>query len=246
VSAGGVVGRATAGGRADGSGGAYRWVYLWHWPIRAMHWLAAGSIVVLIATGFYIGRPYFMTGGEASEHFLMGRVRFAHFAAAAVLVGTAVVRVYWLFAGNRYERWPALFPVTRRSLRGLLEMGRYYLLLPGARHPHYLGHNPLQQLAYTALYATAALAVVTGFALYAQADPGGWWWRLTAWWLPWFPGGLRGVRLVHHASTWVFLVFIPLHVYLALRADVLDREGTASSILSGGRWVPAGQRFDDE
>jgi Ni/Fe-hydrogenase 1 B-type cytochrome subunit len=62
-------------------------VQLWHWPIRAMHWLAAGSIVVLIATGFYIGRPYFMTAGEASDHFLMGRMRFVHFVAAAVLVG---------------------------------------------------------------------------------------------------------------------------------------------------------------
>jgi Ni/Fe-hydrogenase b-type cytochrome subunit len=236
----------SAAGAAAGARGGSRWVYLWHWPIRAMHWLAAGSIVALIATGFYIGRPYFMTGGEASDHFLMGRMRFVHFVAAAVLVGTAVVRVYWLFAGNRYERWTALFPVTPKSIRGLFQMVGYYLMLPGARHPRYLGHNPLQQLSYTGIYVAAALAVVTGFALYAQAEPGGFIWRLTAWWLPFFPGGLRGVRLVHHVLTWVFLIFIPLHVYLALRADVMDREGTASSILSGGRWVPAGQRFEDE
>jgi Ni/Fe-hydrogenase b-type cytochrome subunit len=233
-------------GRLRRTTGDARWVYLWHWPIRAMHWLAAGSILVLIVTGFYIGRPYFMTGGEASDHFLMGRVRFVHFVAAAVLVGTAVVRLYWLFAGNRYERWSALFPVTPESVRGLFRMAGYYLMLPGARHPHYLGHNPLQQLAYTGIYASAALAVLTGFALYAQAEPGGWIWTLTAWWLPWFPGGLRGVRLVHHTTTWVLLIFIPLHVYLALRADVMDREGTTSSIFSGGRWVPAGQRFEDE
>lgn len=244
--AGTLGGAAAGGGRPLRPRVESRWVHLWHWPIRAMHWLAAGSILVLIVTGFYIGRPYFMTSGEASEHFLMGRVRLLHFVAAAVLVGTAVVRVYWLFAGNRYERWPALFPVSRKSVRGLFRMAAYYLMLPRSRRPHYLGHNPLQQLAYTAIYATAALVVLTGFALYAQAEPGGLVWRLTAWWLPWFPGGLRGVRLVHHASTWVFLVFIPLHVYLALRADVMDREGTTSSIFSGGRWVPVGQRFEDE
>ena len=40
-----------------------------------MHWIAAACVVVLMVTGFYIGRPYFMTSGEASAHFLMGWVR---------------------------------------------------------------------------------------------------------------------------------------------------------------------------
>ena len=71
----------------------YRWVYLWHWPIRAMHWAAAVSIVVLVATGFYIGRPYFAPApGAAIDHYMMGRMRFAHFAAAGVLVATGIVR----------------------------------------------------------------------------------------------------------------------------------------------------------
>src|SRR5471032_1200070 len=81
--------------------GHFTWVYLWSAPIRVMHWLAAASIVVLAVTGFYIGRPYFMTTGEASAHFFMRWVRFIHFTAAAVLVMTGIVRVYWLFAGNK-------------------------------------------------------------------------------------------------------------------------------------------------
>ena len=95
---------------------SYRWVYLWHWPIRAMHWAAAVSIAVLVVTGFYIGRPYFAPApGEAIDHYMMGRMRFLHFAAAGVLVATGIVRVYWLLvAGNRYERLSALFPLSRK------------------------------------------------------------------------------------------------------------------------------------
>ncbi len=234
-----------AGGAAQRGGLEYRWVPLWHWPIRAMHWIAAACIGVLVVTGFYIGRPYFMSSGEASAHFLMGRMRLAHFVAAGVLVGTGIVRVYWLFAGNRFERWRALFPFSRPNLRGLVGMLRYYLLWPGARHLRYLGHNPLEQIAYTCVYALVAFQVLSGFALYGLANPGGFFWHLTEL-QAWFPGGIRGIRLAHHMVTWALLAFIPLHVYMGTRADILDRQGELSSIFSGGRWVPLGERFEDE
>lgn len=225
--------------------GEYRWVYLWEWPIRAMHWIAVVCILVLVTTGLYIGRPYFMTGGEASAHYLMGWVRFIHFSAAAVLVMTALVRTYWLFMGNRYERLAALFPVRPRDWVNLVKMVKFYLMIEPDKAPKYLGHNPLQQLSYTAMYAVAAVMVATGFTLYGQATPGGVIYTLTNWIGPLF-GGLPVVRFVHHALTWVFLMFIPIHIYLAIRADLLERTGVISSIVSGGRFVPADHDFVDE
>ena len=91
--------------------GDYRWIYIWHWPIRAMHWVAALSILVLAVTGLYIGRPYFAPAPGPTTPYLMGWIRFIHFAAAATLVATAIIRAYWLFAGNKFERLAALFPV---------------------------------------------------------------------------------------------------------------------------------------
>ena len=223
----------------------YRWVYLWGWPIRAMHWTAALCIVVLVVTGLYIGKPYFMTTGEASSHFLMGRIRFLHFAAAAVLVMTAIVRTYWLFMGNRYERLAALFPVRRRDRVNLLRMVKFYLMIGQDRTPRYLGHNPLQQFSYTLIYALAALMVVTGFAMYGQSNPGGFIYGATNW-IGGLFGGMPVVRFVHHSATWLFLIFVPIHVYLAVRADHLERTGTISSIISGGRFVPADREFVDE
>ena len=46
--------------------------------------------------------------------------------------------------------------------------------------------------------------------------------------------------------TWVFLSSIPIHIYLALRADVLERTGTISSIVSGGRFVRSDVKYVDE
>ena len=214
----------------------FKWVYLWGWPLRAMHWAAAASIVVLAVTGFYIGKPYFLTSGEASSHFLMGKVRLLHFGAAGLLVATGIVRIYWLFAGNKFERFIALFPVRPRDWVNMWQQIKFYLMIQPEKAPHYLGHNPLQQLSYTGMYAVAIVMVVTGFTLYGQANPGGIFHTLFAWVPPLF-GGLQRVRFVHHVLTWAFLAFIPIHIYLAMRSDVLERTGTISSIVSGGRFV---------
>jgi Ni/Fe-hydrogenase b-type cytochrome subunit len=210
-----------------------------------MHWLAAISVVVLVTTGFYIGKPYFMTSGEASEHYLMGWMLFWHFAAAGVLVATAIVRVYWLFAGSRFENWRALFPITGRDCVNTIRMIKKYLMIRQEKEPHYLGHNPFQQFFYTGIYAAALLQVVTGFALYGLSNPGGWFYEIFGWQVL-FLGGVPVVRFIHHLMTWVFLIFIPIHVYLALRTDVMERSGTLSSIFSGGKWLRDDVSYEDD
>ena len=189
---------------------SYKWVYLWGWPIRITHWLSVASIILLIVTGFYIGAPYFITSGEASSHYLMGTMRF--------------------------QRWAALFPVRPRDWINLWKQVQAYLMIHPEGAPSYLGHNPLQQLSYTALYACAIIEIVTGFTLYGQYLPGRGWYLLLDW-VGDVMGGLPIVRFIHHVLTWVFLVFIPVHIYLALRADLLEHTGTISSIVSGGRFV---------
>lgn len=227
----------------DRAGRMEQWVYLWHWPIRAMHWAAAASIVVLVVTGFWIGRPYFLTGG-ASQTFGLQYVRLAHFLAAGVLVATAIVRLYWLFAGNRFERLPALLPVRKRDWVNLWRMVKFYLLVHPERSPRYLGHNPLQQLSYTFTYLMAAILVVTGFAMFGEASPQGFFMHTFGHLAPYL-GGFQWVRVIHHVATWYFPMFIIFHVYLAVRADLLERSGTMSSMVSGGRFVPVEEHYAD-
>lgn len=226
--------------------GHYQWVYLWSWPIRAMHWVAAVSIVVLVVTGFFIGRPYFVAGGESGSPYVMGTVRLIHYLAAAVFVMTGIVRLYWLFAGNKFERWHALLPVTPKDFVNLFRQVKHYALLDRAgEEPHYLGHNPLQQFSYTAVYLLALIQVITGFALYVQATPQSWPFQVFGWVIPGL-GGLQTVRFIHHVTTWAFLIFIPMHIYFATRADVLEHEGSISSIVSGGRFVTTEHPYEDE
>lgn len=225
--------------------GATTWVYLWSWPLRITHWISAVAISVLVVTGFYIGKPYFLTRGEASEHFMMGTFRLLHFIAAGWLVAAAILRIYWLFRGNRFERWQALFPHKKIDFQHLVQQFKAYLLIKPEEAPLYLGHNPLQQVTYTLLYLVAVFMFLSGFAMYGESDPQGFFHMLfTSWMAPLF-GGIQRVRFLHHVSVWLFVIFVPVHVYLAMRMDLLEETGTISSIVSGGRLVRSDREYGD-
>lgn len=222
--------------------GHYEWVLLWQLPIRAMHWIAVLCMGTLIATGFYIGRPYFMTPTLASGSFSFQYARLFHFVAGFLLIATALVRIYWLVAGNKFERFAALFPVRRRDLANLWRQVKHYTFIDRT-DVRYIGHNPLQQLFYTSMYAAAVVMVVTGLALYGTSEPSGLIWRAFAW-VPDVMGGLPRVRLVHHVLTWYFLLFIPGHLYFVIRSDVYE-VGNLASIVNGGKFVEAGHDYVD-
>lgn len=225
--------------------GDYRWVYLWGLPLRAMHWIAAISIAVLVVTGLYIGNPFGVAGNPQIGP-LMSRVRYVHYLAAVFLATTAIVRTYWLIAGNRFERLPALFPVRPRDIKNLFKMMKFYGFMSRVEEtPHYLGHNPLQQMNYTLVYVIAGLEVLTGFIMFGLAWPTGTIYSLTHWLVPIF-GGIQNVRFLHHAITYFFLIFIPAHIYLSFRADTVEGGGTVSSIITGGRFFEPEHYYEDE
>lgn len=224
----------------------YRWVLLWNWPLRTLHWLTALSVLTLAVSGLYIGRPYFMTSPGPTAGFMMGWMRFIHFTAAGLLVAVGTVRVYlWIYGGSKFERLPALIPHSRKDWTNLVRQVRSYALIDLRHRPHYLGHNPLQQIAYTGIYLLATFQVFTGFAMYGLHDPGGFFYRWFYWIGP-LLGGWQETRFLHHVATWGFLTFIPVHIYFGIRTDVTDRDGTMSSVFTGGRYVRADVQYEDE
>jgi Ni/Fe-hydrogenase 1 B-type cytochrome subunit len=220
-------------------------VYVWHWPVRIFHWAMAVSIVVLIVTGLYISRPFLSPVGDGTTPFLMGWVRFTHFLAAIVLDVALILRIYALFIGNKYESWGSLVPWGKKDWVDFRKWVRKYVVSDWWNPPHYLGHNPVLQLAYTAFHGLILLMVATGFALYGQANPGGFWWTVfTSWVMPLF-GGNQMVRFIHHLGLWLIVAYVIVHVYLVIRADVLYDKGLISSMISGYKHKQDDLKYED-
>jgi Ni/Fe-hydrogenase 1 B-type cytochrome subunit len=214
-------------------------VYVFEAPVRIWHWVMAGCMVVLGVTGYLIGTPLPTTGGEASEHFMFGYIRFAHFAAAYLFAVTFALRVLWVFLGNRFAREIFLMPLKLFSAdwwRGLIDQTLYYLFLKGEARP-WQGHNPLAMAGMFFMYVLGTVFMIcTGFALYGE-DLGMQSWAFTAfssWVLP-LLGYSQNVHTLHHLGMWYLIMFTFIHLYMVVREDICSGETVISTMVNGWR-----------
>ena len=226
--------------------GSFIFVKLWSAWLRFLHWSWALLILILIATGFEIETMYLSAGLTRSQPgFFFGYVRLVHYISGWLLAIAILARlVDALWTRNRFEDWRSLIPVRSwQDFKNVFLEIRNYILLRTDEGKKYLGHDPLQQFSFTAVYLVIIAAIISGFSLYGLYEPRNWFFSWFEWPIRHF--GANGVRLFHVTMMWLIIVFVPLHVYLVIRADGYAREGSLSSMLSGGRWVRRGALFED-
>lgn len=211
-------------------------VYVYEAPVRLWHWINALAILVLIVTGYLIGSPLPTVAGEASQHFVMGYIRFAHFTAGQILAIGFLLRGYWVFVGNEHSRQIYYVPVWRASFwKELAHEIRWYAFLEKAPMK-YVGHNPLAQTAMFAMYTlTAAFMIVTGFALYSEGEGADSWEAKLFGWVFYIWPNSQEVHTWHHLGMYVIVTFIIIHIYAAVREDIMSRQSIISSMISGER-----------
>lgn len=215
---------------------AIKSVYVYEAPVRLWHWVNALSITVLAVTGYFIGSPLPTMPGEASANFLMGYIRFAHFAAGYVFAVGLLGRLYWAIVGNHHARELFTLPVFSGAYwREVLTMVKWYaFLIP--RPSRYVGHNPLARAAmFFGFLFLSLFMIVTGFALYGEGlGMGSWADKLFGWVIPLF-GQSQDVHTWHHLGLWGMVIFVTLHVYAAIREDIMGRQSIVSTMISGYR-----------
>jgi Ni/Fe-hydrogenase 1 B-type cytochrome subunit len=226
----------------------FKRVYVWELPVRIFHWINALSITVLAVTGFIIANPpAILSSAEASEIYWFGTVRMIHFISAYIFFFNMILRVYWSFFGNKFSSWRSFWP-NKKMLHNFWHVLKVDILLRNEKHPDIkdisVGHNSVAAVSYVALFVLGLVQVFTGFGLYASNA--GWWLpKLFTWVVPLFGGDFM-VRTIHHISTWVFILFVLIHVYLVFYHDWLEGRGEVSSMFGGYKYVCNERIHDDE
>jgi len=212
----------------------YERIYVWELPVRLCHWTFVASITALFATGLMIAYPKFTMVGEPFEVFTMARVRQVHFIAGFVFTVAYLLRSVWFLLGNTYARSGLPAPWSGSWWKDLRRQSWEYVSLEFGT-PH-VGHNALAWLSYFVFIGVLGLAqIVTGFALFGESNPGGFWDGLFGWVIPLLGGGAR-THMWHHLASWGFLVFAILHVYIVMLDARQYRNGLLISMITGRKF----------
>jgi len=211
-------------------------VYVWELPVRLAHWTIVLSMVVLSVTGIYIGKPFLIVAGEARYLFMIGLMKAIHFWAAFVFMAAVIMRIVWMFTGNKYSHWDKFLPVHRVRRLGILPTIRFYMF--GQRKPPgFIGHNPLAGIAYTVVFLLFTSQILTGLALYAISASVDSPIRMFAALLP-IMGGAQQAHFIHHIIMWLLWGFGAHHFWSSVLMSTEEANATVESIFSGHKFVP--------
>ena len=167
---------------------------------RLWHWTQALTVILLLITGFEIHGTYALLGFESAVD--------VHVIAAWTLMGIWGLAVFWHMVTGEWRQY------IPSSANRVVAMVKYYAfdIFMGGGHPHHKTRreklNPMQRLAYLSLHIIILPgAVLSGllYLFYPSWDSIG----LGSW-------SLVTVALLHTAMAFAMLVFLTVHLYLAL------------------------------
>ncbi|WP_419770044.1 MAG: Ni/Fe-hydrogenase, b-type cytochrome subunit [Candidatus Marinarcus sp.] len=212
-------------------------IYEFSGVLRFNHWVRVVTMLVLVVTGFYIAKP-FLTPYVTDEpvNFMNALWRFWHLVFGFILIATTLVKIY-LFIFDRQSKNERVSFFDFISPKIWIQQIKYYMLI--GKHPHGRGiYNPLQFIAYFIIFMTLFLISLTGMILYVHVyhdGLGGFFYEILR---PFemLMGGLANVREIHHITMWIFLFFIPVHIYMAVFNSLYGKSGSMDAIFSGYTW----------
>lgn len=202
--------------------------------LRLTHWIRFFAITILIISGYYIS--YVFVTPEITDqpvNFMNAKWRMVHQIFGFVLIGVTIFKCY-LVVFDKMSRKEFVSIVDFLNPIVWFRQVKFYLFL--GKHPHLKGvYNPLQFVAYMFLYIVLFVIILSGLVLYTHVyheGLGGLLYEPMRE-LEKLVGGLANVRTIHRICMWVIMIFIPIHVYMAVFNAIKGKDGAMDAIFSG-------------
>ena len=215
--------------------------------MRIVHWLNVICMVVAVITGLYIGHPYYQSfiADPAVDKYVMAWNRWGHFIVAIIFDVTAVL-IGYLYFFSRFEKpYKKLIP-TGKNIKEFFEV--FLNLITFNRRKNFdSSHSDSYNIVFfTIFHLLLIFMLFTGLQLYVhglasgESSIGAWWPAMlhiaTDWTLNVF-GGNMGVRIAHHTSMYLILVWVMCHIYYQIWRTIFWKEGDIAIVIGGSKFV---------
>ena len=230
--------------------------------MRIIHWVNVISMVVAVITGLYIAEPYYQAyiAESAVDKYVMAWNRWGHFIVAIIFDVTSIIVAY-LFFFSRFEKPFLKILPTPTNIKEFFEVLLNLVTLNRRKKFDSSHSDSFNTVYFTVFHLLLAWMLFTGLQMYVHglgsgtSSIGDWWPAMlhlvTDWTLPassWIVGStatgtnIMDVRIVHHMSMWLILVWVAFHIYYQVWRTIFWKEGDIAIVVGGSKFV----KKDDE
>jgi Ni/Fe-hydrogenase 1 B-type cytochrome subunit len=207
-------------------------VYVWEFPVRFTHWVNFFCILVLSLTGYFMGSE--LNDPIYTKQYIMSWIRFIHFVTAYTFMMSFIIRIYWSMAGNNYADMLKWIPTTRAKLNDLFNDIKHHLVLD-IRASYRIGHTSLGSFMFFLLQIIFLFSLFSGFAMYSLHHTGETWRVFGEWIQQTVP--LDMIKKYHVVIMYIFLIFVPGHLFMSWFNNFKLKNRLMTSIFSGNKLI---------
>ena len=216
--------------------------------MRIIHWVNAICMIGAIATGLYIGHPYYQTfiADPAVDKYVMAWNRYGHFM-IAIIFDVASVIIAYLYFFSRFEKpYKKLIP-NGKNIAEFKAVLVNLLTLNRKKEFDSSHADSFNTVYFTIFHLLLIWMLLTGLQLYVHglesglSSIGGWWpWMLhvaTDWTIPVTGGTLMDVRISHHVTMWLIVCWVVFHIYYQVWRTIFWKEADIAIVIGGSKFV---------
>jgi len=224
--------------------------------MRTIHWVNVFSMIVAIATGLYIGAPYYQTfiADPAVDKYVMAWNRWGHFIVAIIFDVTSIIIAYLYFFSRFEKPYKKILP-TPTNIKEFFEVLINLLTLNRRKNFDSTHSDSFNTVYFTIFHLLLVWMLLTGLQMYVHglesglSSIGKWWPAMlhlvTDWTIPvsaWLVGGgptptIMDVRISHHITMWLIVVWVVFHIYYQVWRTIFWKEGDIAIVVGGTKFV---------
>jgi len=216
--------------------------------MRINHWVVAICMVVAVATGLYIGHPYYQTliSEPALNKYVMAWNRWFHFMAAIIFDVSSIVIAYLYFFSRFEKPYKKIIP-TWKNISEFFAVFFNLITLNRVKKFDSSHSDSFNSVFFLVFHLMLAWMLLTGLQLYVHAlesghsSIGDWWpfvlHLFTDWTVSVTGGTYMDVRISHHLTMYYIIAWVMFHIYYEVWRTIFWQEGDIAIVFGGSKFI---------
>jgi Ni/Fe-hydrogenase b-type cytochrome subunit len=216
--------------------------------MRLNHWTVAICMVAAVATGLYIGPPYYQSliAEPAVDKYVMAWNRWVHLMAAIIFDVSSIVIAY-LYFFSRFEKPILKILPTPKNIVEFVMVFVNLITFNRVKKFDSSHADSFNTVFFLVFHLLLAWMLLTGLQLYVHglesghSSIGDWWPAVLHWATDWTVavtgGTYMDVRYSHHMSMYFIIVWVMIHIYYQVWRSIFWQEGDINIVFGGSKYV---------